>query len=314
MERCARPQPRRSRDRPSFSSSLLDAIYRSIDEPDDATSRTPHSRGAPDRLSPPAPLTTKPNGLPGKITAPVIEKPQPRRHSFVSTPTSSESSNSVFSSSDAETFLPDKITAPVNRRRAFVSSSSSSSDVESVAHSVRLQVRDPPPPPPPERKSIRSRLRELRKSKAPASPGARLASFLNSLFASAASPKKGKLRVSAPEEPGMRSCLSKTPSSAGRSAGKRSVRFWPVGVLVGEDCRPCGSRWIYGGDRAARVAEMMRGFHEEDDDGDDVASDASSDLFELENLTVRRGGFSDELPVYETTHMGTNLAIVSGLV
>lgn len=108
----------------------------------------------------------------------------------------------------------------------------------------------------------------------------------------------------------MRSCLSKTPSSAGRSSGKRSVRFWPVGVLVGEDCRPCGSRWIYGGDRATRMAEMMRGLDEEEN-GDDVASDASSDLFELENLTVVGGGFSDELPVYETTYLRTNRSIAS---
>ncbi|XP_039127617.1 protein BIG GRAIN 1-like A [Dioscorea cayenensis subsp. rotundata] len=278
MDWYTRPPPSRTRDRPSFSSSLLDAIYRSIDQPDSATSLNKQNRGATD------------HPLSDKITTPVIPTPLPRRHSFVSTSTSSDSifSSSSSSSSSAKTTTP-VIQNPVHRRR------SSSLD------------RDPPPP---EKKSIRSRLRELRKSKTPASPGSRLASFLNSLFASASSSKKSKVRASSPEEPEMRSCLSKTPSSAGRSSGKRSVRFWPVGVLVGEDCQPCGSRWIYGGDRATRMAEMMRGLDEEEN-GDDVASDASSDLFELENLTVVGGGFSDELPVYETTYLRTNRSIAS---
>lgn len=40
---------------------------------------------------------------------------------------------------------------------------------------------------------------------------------------------------------------------------------------------------------------MMRWLYEEN--SDDVASDVSSDLFKLENLTVVEDGFSDELPV-----------------
>lgn len=42
---------------------------------------------------------------------------------------------------------------------------------------------------------------------------------------------------------------------------------------------------------------------EEDEDG----SDASSDLFELESL---RGADGDELPVYGTTSLATNRAII----
>jgi hypothetical protein len=53
---------------------------------------------------------------------------------------------------------------------------------------------------------------------------------------------------------------------------------------------------------------------EDDDDEDEESSDASSDLFELENLAAvaPRGGagYSDELPVYETTRVVLNRGIV----
>lgn len=105
---------------------------------------------------------------------------------------------------------------------------------------------------------------ELKKSKQPMSPGARLSSFLHSLFNSSGNTKKTKSSssssVSSSNIPHhhhqyeakvitqqqqqslacssassfSRSCLSKTPSS--RSGGKRSVRFCPVSVIVDEDC------------------------------------------------------------------------------
>jgi hypothetical protein len=53
---------------------------------------------------------------------------------------------------------------------------------------------------------------------------------------------------------------------------------------------------------------------EESDDDDDIASCASSDLFELDNLSVVGiERYREELPVYETTHLGTNRAIANGL-
>ncbi|KAJ0987335.1 hypothetical protein J5N97_005691 [Dioscorea zingiberensis] len=305
MDRWDGPPPRRNRENPSFSSSLLDAIYRSIDESEDATSSGNKTRRAPDRLSIPTPPSRKPiSGSGDRITVPVTDLPLPRRNYDRHRPTFASTS----SSSDGSSY-----------------GGFSSSDAESAAHSVRPvrvpsrtdRSRPDPPPPAPEKKkpdSIRSRFRDLRKSKAPASPGARLASFLNSLFTAAATHKKSKHRVPtpAPEETTpcssassyTRSCLSKTPSSAGRRA-PRSVRFCPVGVLVGEDCRPCGEKWIY---------PAARAFDEEMEDDDDVASDASSDLFELENLTAIGGGYQDELPVYETTNLGTNRAIAYGIL
>lgn len=49
-------------------------------------------------------------------------------------------------------------------------------------------------------------------------------------------------------------------------------------------------------------------------DEDDAASCSSSDLFELDHLAViGNERYCEELPVYETTHVGTNRAIANGL-
>jgi len=51
------------------------------------------------------------------------------------------------------------------------------------------------------------------------------------------------------------------------------------------------------------------------DDDDDAASYSSSDLFELDHLSVMGNNrYREELPVYETTHVSTNRAIANGLV
>ncbi|URE01114.1 hypothetical protein MUK42_37021, partial [Musa troglodytarum] len=180
-----------------------------------------------------------------------------------------------------------------------------------------------------------------------ASSGGRLAALLNSLFAAAAKrPKKSKTPTATAAgavggyddsacstlSSHSRSCLVKAPSSrqappAEDEGAKRSVRFHPVSVIVGEDLRPCGQKSVYSGDRAAevegkgktetrmRVEELLRRFEDgEEEDGE--ISDSSSDLFELENLTVmtRGEGYRDELPVYETTHAATYRAISRGLI
>ncbi|XWS16185.1 hypothetical protein CRYUN_Cryun34aG0063300 [Craigia yunnanensis] len=54
---------------------------------------------------------------------------------------------------------------------------------------------------------------------------------------------------------------------------------------------------------------------EGDDDDEDAASYASSDLFELDNLSaIGIERYREELPVYETTHLDTNRAIANGLI
>ncbi|CBI27838.3 unnamed protein product, partial [Vitis vinifera] len=105
---------------------------------------------------------------------------------------------------------------------------------------------------------------DLKKVNQPISPGRRIANFLNSLFSSG-NAKKAKMCsfetvddmsserkvVKSVQESTCssassfsRSCLSKTPSSS-RTKLKRSVRFYPVSVIVDEDCRPCGHKCLY---------------------------------------------------------------------
>ncbi|KAG1334256.1 protein BIG GRAIN 1 [Cocos nucifera] len=335
MERWERPPSRRGRNNPSFSSSLLDAIYRSIDESDGGgggPTRNHRKSGAPDLSfsfsSSAAAARKKQSADELKWTAAAVsERALIRRGSVACrhgpvTPTSSSSDSSSyggFSSSDAESYYSTGV-KPVRSDR----------------------IRSDPVILPEKKKagSIRSRLRDLRKGRAtgPTSPGARLASFLNSLFAATGSPKKSKIAAPQPPPPKAesacssassysRSCLSKTPSSRGRrtpaaavEGGKRSVRFCPVSVIVGEDCRPCGHKCLDDDDLAPppppvvvarRVEELLQGLEKEEEE--DAMSDTSSDLFELENLTAI-GRYRDELPVYETTDLGTNRAIAQGLV
>ncbi|KAF8393559.1 hypothetical protein HHK36_021803 [Tetracentron sinense] len=210
---------------------------------------------------------------------------------------------------------------------------------------------------------------DLRKVKQPISPGGRLASFLNSLF-TVGNAKKAKISssINGVEDTSSerksksaqastcssassfsRSCLSKTPSSRGKLSNgtKRSVRFYPVSVIVDEDSRPCGHKCLYEDEPGlmavtsveeklkfhlmeknrrveAAARDLLQGYQKKrdfnmrdlhDDDEDDAASCSSSDLFELDHLSaigVQR--YREELPVYETTHLHTNRAIANGLI
>ncbi|GLT97229.1 hypothetical protein SLE2022_148020 [Rubroshorea leprosula] len=230
----------------------------------------------------------------------------------------------------------------------------------------------------------------LKKVKQPLSPGGRLANFINSLFpvGNAKKPKNSPSILSCDEERNAksgqasicssassfsRSCLSKNSPATRerlRNGVKRTVRFYPVSVIVDEDCRPCGHKSLYeGGDdsssrlmavsvptawksgrsptrktadqelkfqvmeKSRRVEEIAREFLKEyhqnqkknelsqretrinyEDDEDDAASYSSSDLFELDHLSVvGNDRYRQELPVYETTHFNTNRAIANGL-
>ncbi|GAA0183535.1 hypothetical protein LIER_42422 [Lithospermum erythrorhizon] len=224
---------------------------------------------------------------------------------------------------------------------------------------------------------------DLKKSKQPISPGGKLACFLNSLFTSGHA-KKAKIEASSDKKMSKsanastcssassfsRSCLSKTPSSSrdGKSSNgaKRSVRFYPVSVIVDEDCQPCGHKNLHDDKKTTfvkdyykdikcsnnnqelknhivaknrRVEEaaedLLRNYQKrvdyehdvrsnnhvknqvfiDDDEEDDVASCASSDLFELDNLSaIGMERYREELPVYETTHLDTNRAIAKGMI
>ncbi|OIV96423.1 hypothetical protein TanjilG_09850 [Lupinus angustifolius] len=174
----------------------------------------------------------------------------------------------------------------------------------------------------------------LKKVKQPISPGGKLTNFLNKLFATGNNTKKPKSTSSVEDTNAerktqagstcssassfSRSCLSKTsPSSREKlrnNGVKRTVRFYPVSVIVDEDSRPCGHKSLYE-EKELQFQQNKSNFHPTGID-DDAASDSSSDLFELDHLTVfgNDDRYFEELPVYETTHLSTNRAIVNGRI
>ncbi|XP_023736142.1 protein BIG GRAIN 1-like A [Lactuca sativa] len=171
----------------------------------------------------------------------------------------------------------------------------------------------------------------LKKIKQPISPGGRLTTFLTSLFANGQvkNPKdlnppcfdhKKSERTSKSTHGSTcssassftRSCLSKnSPRSREKKLNngiRRTVRFYPVSVIIDEDSRPCGQKFIYDTQDLTKDED----YNSYDDDDDDTKSDSSSDLFELDHLLALKE--CEELPVYETTHFGKNRAIANGLI
>ncbi|KAI3496372.1 hypothetical protein L1887_38733 [Cichorium endivia] len=189
----------------------------------------------------------------------------------------------------------------------------------------------------------------LKKVKQPISPGGRLTSFLNALFPHGHSKKskdsgfedrtqirtERKLKSTnvstcSTASSFSRSCLSKnSPRSRDQlnNGMRRTVHFYPVSVIVDEDSRPCGQKNVWGEQDFEKLQRQKNensnlkhiptrhNDDEEEDDEDDMASDTSSDLFELDHLNIfKNEQYYEELPVYETTHLSTNRAIASGLI
>ncbi|KAK1302302.1 hypothetical protein QJS10_CPB12g01749 [Acorus calamus] len=321
----------RSNYKPSFSSTLLDSIYRSIDG-EDFFDCDGGGGGGGDLIlyrSDEGPLTRKKPSASERV----------RRKSTVTT-TSSESSFGGFSSSDADSALNYGGGGTDSVRLKPIRTENRPSEVAATKKGVDGGGG-----------SFRSRLRgaskiysDLRKVRSPVRPGGRFAGFINSLFASAGNQRKHK-PATPPARPisadattptttswssassCSRSCLSKSTASSKKANGaggvKRTVRFYPVSVIVGEDCRPIGHKCIDEADGRRFSASLTAAPFSADakrrvgvDDGSDEldldrSSYSSSELFELENFAER---YREELPVYETTHIGTNLAIAKGLI
>ncbi|XP_028763163.1 protein BIG GRAIN 1-like B [Neltuma alba] len=275
---------RHNRENPSFSSTLLDSIYRSFEaEEEKQQDRLVFYREKSMRKQKQSSnITTTSNknffddGDVGET-----KKPNFRRNSltefdrrrarsnynsnsfsvFSSSGSSDSSSGYGFSSSESESWYKMQKPKPI---RTSMSSSirPQSSTFEAPdnfrTHSAQTQKSNHEKNGSSKAKSkaLKILYGDLKKSKQPISPGARLASFLHSLFNSSGNTKKTKSssvsnshesKVTQPPTCSSassfsRSCLSKTPSS--RSGAKRSVRFCPVSVIVDEDCRPCGQKNI----------------------------------------------------------------------
>ncbi|XVE70680.1 hypothetical protein DITRI_Ditri10aG0089700 [Diplodiscus trichospermus] len=261
------PQRRRT---PSFSSSLLDAIYRSIDESSNGDEATLCHYGETKKT-----LVKKQNNASLKEERKVsslgraimIENWVEKQNShgsavrFNSTSSSSDSSSGgIFSSSEAESIYKEKsrrsTPAKLDKSMQFESRNLDNSD-----NNQQKAKREGGGFTKTKLKALKI-YGELKKVKQPISPGARITNFLNSIF-NANSKKVKMCSVGASDDVSFerkskstcssatsfsRSCLSKTPCSRGNkysNGKKRSVKFCPVSVIVDEDCRPCGHKCIY---------------------------------------------------------------------
>ncbi|CAJ1972921.1 unnamed protein product [Sphenostylis stenocarpa] len=274
---------------PSFSTTLLDQIYRSIDEGERKNGETKFYRHTTISTSKKQSRgSSKSTETDRKFVGAKIDKKKLHRDEdvlfFSSTSVSSDSSFG-FSSSDNESISRESCLAP--RARLVGASASFRSERygmrvfeglcrnSHISEERHVAVRD-------EEKLIKSKSRalkiynNLKKVKQPISPGGRVTSFLNSLFAntkktssrtcgevqhasSSSSTSSSSCYSSACSSASSlsRSCLSKTMSSERerlRNGVKQSVRFYPVSVIVGEDSRPCGHK------RLCEEKEGSKGF------------------------------------------------------
>ncbi|VFQ97750.1 unnamed protein product [Cuscuta campestris] len=341
----------------TFSATLLDEIYRSIDRidenPNDPRTYPQASRlslkGDVDSFYKKARFVETWMDQKGIIDAPKVHINRPlsslllssyndKSDPFFYSSRSSESSSSGLSSEtktscfNAPRLRQVKTTAATSQEKSRNSSSRGDVDlmmgIKSKSAALKMYAN-------------------LKKTKAPVSPGARLTSFLNSIFAGGGAARKGRgsplAAARAASPPASRSsCLSRTPRM-NRSGSKRTVRFDPVGVVVGDDCRPCGHRRTYSRESPApgnnqenkkshpaafsgdismksyhnhykiwRNESWMSAGEEEEEEYEDDLSDSSSDLFEIDlRALVGKRRFREELPVYKTTHFPDSNRIIA---
>ncbi|AQK65560.1 Protein BIG GRAIN 1-like [Zea mays] len=292
----ARERPRRRPGQPSFSSTLLDAICDSLDEQAGGHGATA------ERATAPTPRSAKEQhqaALHYYYYKPFLAASHRAARAAPSPADDCSSGRGYFSSSEVEYSL---------RRLRPIRTSAGGVGPASVAP---VEKQKPAPPGTAKRARKPSAAPASGGCRRPASPGARLASLLNAIF----SGKRNSARqhpAPADEEPACstapstaRPCLAKTPPSARARARatrnrSRTVRFLDIEGEVAVAAAAAGCRRF-------PVVEV------EDSDGGEESSDASSDLFELENLAAlapANGGpgcrrtCENELPVYGTTGAG----------
>ncbi|CAN6290499.1 unnamed protein product [Urochloa humidicola] len=317
-EKTAAPAPGRARryaDQPSFSSTLLDAIYKSMDEPDAGVTTAAAKKQSQD-LHYSYYYKASLAGSYRAGRAPAAAAPH------ATTSSSSDcSSYGGFSSSEAESSQHRRL-RPI-RTSAAAAAAYGEAPAPAPEKTKKAGAKNSSKP----GANIRAKLRDLRK---PASPGARLAGFLNAIFngkrapptpPSASRAAAAESACSTASSSYSRSCLSKTPSTRGQP--KRTVRF-----MDSDDGEAAAAAHAAGVVERRRVQvgvveleQMLLHRMEVDsdeDDEDEDSSDASSDLFDLENFAAvapAAGGtaaYRDELPVYETTRVVLNRAIGHG--
>ncbi|KAI3763392.1 hypothetical protein L1987_53849 [Smallanthus sonchifolius] len=202
---------------------------------------------------------------------------------------------------------------------------------------------------------------DLKKVKQPISPGGRLSAFLNSLFTTGNNKKRNTSSTIADggyteavrrshldrksksanastcssASSFSRSCLSNTPSSRSKfnNGVKRSVRFYPVDeeetnlnsikldqisinkevkLNLSDKNRNISRNLLNKYQKKVECEFNSKMNYEYEERFDDDRSDSSSDLFELDNLSViGMQKYREELPVYETTQLDTNRLLMN---
>ncbi|KAL5572405.1 hypothetical protein UlMin_022002 [Ulmus minor] len=361
--------PRRRRT-PSFSSTLLDSIYRSIDESKAEEDENPGfvkaSSGKKDEKA----RTDLRRAI---MIESWVEKQSVQSSTLSNSASSSSESSSgaAWSSSETESSYRQR-SKPKPKPKPVRTGVSPGYNAERCNQFEQKKILEKQQKPKNENGGFsKTKLRalkiygELKKVKQPISPGGRIASFLNSIFNSGNEKKAKMCNNGAVEDVSSehvsksacssastfsRSCLSKHSSTRSKhsNGAKRTVRFYPVSVILGEDSQPCGHKCLYEEDPslmplstirnlvinsslkedpkklvrkvnggASEARDFLRGFcdnveADDEDEEDDGESYSSSDLFELDHL-VGIGRYREELPVYETTSLKTNKAIANGM-
>ncbi|GFY96764.1 hypothetical protein Acr_11g0010700 [Actinidia rufa] len=174
----------------------------------------------------------------------------------------------------------------------------------------------------------------LKKIKEPISPGGRLTSFINSLFANGnakvkKTEKELKLEVDASIiHMFIGFFVFQIVFKQRLDEFEGEIKQWreedgqgDLNLAVLEKTRKIEETASYILKGYAKNDTMFRSKKaykdEEDEDDDDLGSDSSSDLFELDHLTFignNKTRYCEELPVYETTYVDTNRAIANGLI
>ncbi|XP_055826557.1 protein BIG GRAIN 1-like A [Solanum dulcamara] len=375
---------------PSFSSTLLDAIYRSIDQGEEeeiALYKEAMRKKQSNNMENFQKACMIEKWMEHKVSEKVVVRrkstadfERKSRNLMNSSSSSSDSScGGVFSSSETESSYnnvvvnssgsssswyglnrPKPIRTSISTPNPAKLSKNQAKQLNNYGHNELHMERDFAPKTKSETGFLKTKSKalkiygDLKKVKQPISPGGRLASFLNSLFTTR-NAKKPKVSANASSTCSSassfsRSCLSKSTPKSSSNGTKRSVRFYPVSIIVDEDCQPCGHKNLHEEklpnsesvrnirnsineelkNRRVEEAtkELLRNYQRNsnsqikkmeifDDEDDDDASCASSDLFELDNLSaigIDSNRYLEELPVYETTHLDTNRAIANGLI
>ncbi|XP_051215385.1 protein BIG GRAIN 1-like [Lolium perenne] len=290
----ARPRvPRRPAHQPSFSSTLLDAICDSMDGPE--ARRT----------------TSAANAYSTSTSGPKKQEREAALHCYYYKPALASS----YRARDPHT--PGTTAGDCSGRGYFSSSEAEHSlrRLRPIRTSVGLAPTQKQQPQYSEMARTKKSTAATRGCSRPASPGARLASLLNSIFS--AKRLSAPRRMPTDQEPVCstapsyaRSCLSKKARPpASRSRSTRMVKFLDidgeVAVAAASVGRCSGIPVVEVEEELLRSADVQVDMY-----GGEKSSGASLELFELENLGViapesglpgRDGSYRNELPVYGST-------------